>query len=539
MAKGRGASAAAAVPNGGSSGGSPGAKSNATPKSASAKGASSQPSSSVAPGVPRTRCGCCFGFACGMALGVVWLAAVCLVGAAYLVEDGQRFLQYATSLRPLLGMPSVSTPADATAHRTAALEAELKKLRVKRQEAEASRKELRESADAAAALEKEVKLLRTQLQDSASTASARDAELERLRKQLKEGAGASSALDAEVQRLQKQLQETVGVSSSREAEVERLREQLEEHARTSSAREAELERMRKQLQENAGALSAREAELDLLRGRLRDQEAELERERARTNEQEQVKVGENPAGAGLSWPQCMYRGFAFTGPSARPFEQDMVAHFGDAAVGCHADNCRSSDKVMTKRPEDCARLCAVSDGCEFWTHGAEGNGESCWLRASDGGRQATAGFVSGARRCAPAESEVHPARAALAIVDSAALKACDSGIVGAVCPNLHDAARTWKHGIGVLLEAIGAKGMQSMKDHITQITSDVEACLSVDETDERLPEVFATAAHNNRMVFDALRSFLVSNVPSQDAPSRLDVSVPRPVRGLLCRGKAC
>jgi hypothetical protein len=84
------------------------------------------------------------------------------------------------------------------------------------------------------------------------------------------------------------------------------------------------------------------------------------------------------------------------------------ALFADLALygksyGCFLDDCTYSDKFVAVSDMECAALCAQLPECNFWSTGEEEGEQKCWLRESDGGKEALAGALSGTKACAPPE----------------------------------------------------------------------------------------------------------------------------------------
>lgn len=139
----------------------------------------------------------------------------------------------------------------------------------------------------------------------------------------------------------------------------------------------------------------------------------------------------------------------------------------------------------------------------------------------------------------PPPTSVSPAQAALAVLDLAPLQACDEGIVGDACPNLHLAMRTWDFGIKQLAAAVEGTNT-NIGGYLEQISADAEQFLSpagMELPADQAAEMYRISAQNNRQVFEAVRNFLQGQ-PRKEPGQLLDASLPRPVRGLLC-GETC
>eukprot|EP00928_Gymnodinium_smaydae_P013769 TRINITY_DN14998_c0_g1_i1.p1 TRINITY_DN14998_c0_g1~~TRINITY_DN14998_c0_g1_i1.p1 ORF type:complete len:511 (+),score=116.07 TRINITY_DN14998_c0_g1_i1:56-1588(+) len=242
--------------------------------------------------------------------------------------------------------------------------------------------------------------------------------------------------------------------------------------------------------------------------------------------------------ATASWPSCALRDVA---PRRRGgLSANLEVLLGDAATGCGPRGCRATDRVRMDSGEDCARLCTALKSCGSWSFSSAEEGGLCHLSpdaSSDGLRGGAAkGLVSGLRGCSPPASDLPaPAALALAVADSKALAACDEGIVGAGCPDLHDAMRTWAYGIERLAEAVeGTSFTHDMRSYVEHVDGDARAFLDLSPKDADYADVFRMAVANNRQVFQSVRGILAAKTKQRS--NRLDVSLPRPARGLLCQG---
>lgn len=232
------------------------------------------------------------------------------------------------------------------------------------------------------------------------------------------------------------------------------------------------------------------------------------------------------------WPQCLNRDVALQGRAAEAALEDLTALFDDIVTGCRNGNCRATDTFSTTRSEDCAHACAALEKCSFWSHGDR----QCFLRASSAGLERAAGFISAAKDCAPSPTNFSPKQAVLAVLDSELLRKCDGAVVSDACPDLQDGMRTWSYAINTLQMLLQGKE-HNFANFIDQIGGDSDYFLSSSPANPA--EMYAIAAANNRQVLDAIRSYLMESMDAgaDNADiSVLDVSVPRPVRGLVCRG---
>jgi len=237
------------------------------------------------------------------------------------------------------------------------------------------------------------------------------------------------------------------------------------------------------------------------------------------------------------WPQCSQKDMALRGKADEVSLQDLSALLGSAAAGCRMGDCAATDKFDTPRPEDCARACAALEKCSFWSHG----GNQCFLRASAAGHEAASGFVSAPKDCVPPPTKISARQAVLAVLDSDSLRSCDGG-KNAACPDLHDAMRTWEYAIESLESVLKGKE-HNFANFVEQISNDAGYFLNMGDEPPagvNLGEMYGVAAANNRQVLDAIRSWLQTNDVGKDDNeaqiSKLDISVPRPARGLLCQG---
>jgi len=239
----------------------------------------------------------------------------------------------------------------------------------------------------------------------------------------------------------------------------------------------------------------------------------------------------------VGWPGCVEQDVVLRGKGVYASFEDITTWFGSAAKGCWDNDCTRTDKFEAPSAEDCARACAVMSRCAFWTFGFQDGANHCFLRTSDAGREGSEGFTSASMACQPPATEVSPAQAALAVLDSEELRACDSGGGTEACPDLHNAMRTWNYGIQNLRVSLEGTP-HNVGRYLEQISADAEAFIGMAPSDQ-LTEFYPISAANNRQVFEAVRSFLTNPTDDGQAtqlPSALDVSVPRPARGLLCQG---
>lgn len=101
--------------------------------------------------------------------------------------------------------------------------------------------------------------------------------------------------------------------------------------------------------------------------------------------------------------------------------------------------------------------------------------------------------------------KVSPAQVVGAVVDSAAVRACDAGLVNAACPDLRDAMGAWSYAIKTLKNTIAGTD-NNFAQFIDQITGDVEYFLSAkDLPPNMVQEQYSISVANNRQVLEAAR----------------------------------
>jgi len=242
-----------------------------------------------------------------------------------------------------------------------------------------------------------------------------------------------------------------------------------------------------------------------------------------------------------SWPDCAKQGLALRRTGSQILAEDLATLIGGDVRGCQNGDCSATDRFHTSRPEDCAHACAASKKCSFWSHGQHNDDFYCILHTSEAEIATAAGFNTAPKDCAPLPTDVSLRQAVLAVLDSKWVRACDGGVVSDECPNLHDAMRTWSFAIKTLDNLLEGRD-HNFATFLHQISDDSDYFVSMEGKLPNPEEMYAVAATNNRQVLDAVRSWLEESdigAESNDVQiSPLDVSVPRPARGLLCRG-AC
>eukprot|EP00747_Dinoflagellata_sp_TGD_P059313 gnl/TRDRNA2_/TRDRNA2_151511_c0_seq2.p1 gnl/TRDRNA2_/TRDRNA2_151511_c0~~gnl/TRDRNA2_/TRDRNA2_151511_c0_seq2.p1 ORF type:complete len:412 (+),score=73.11 gnl/TRDRNA2_/TRDRNA2_151511_c0_seq2:127-1362(+) len=254
---------------------------------------------------------------------------------------------------------------------------------------------------------------------------------------------------------------------------------------------------------------------------------------AKSSSRHHASIDSSVQVAGELWPNCIQKDVALRDLGKHALYEDVSALLGDAATGCWMGKCTFTDRFVTKRPEDCAHVCGALPRCAFWSLGSQDGVSHCFLRLSDEGREHAKGFEAAGKECAPAHTVVPAKQAALSVLDSAPLRACDAGAVGPSCPNLKDAMRTWQYAIQQAQTTL--EGMShNAGDLVDQIAADAESVLSADEKAADFGDVYSIAAANSRQVLEALRAWLSQDDRVDISP--LDASVPRPARGLICLG---
>jgi len=242
----------------------------------------------------------------------------------------------------------------------------------------------------------------------------------------------------------------------------------------------------------------------------------------------------DPAVAAAPWPACV--------------ETDVVlrhrgAHaiFVDASVfghdGCFLGNCAFTDKFVAVDSGICARACAEFDECTDWSFGLQGGSRKCFLRKSDEARETARGWRSGSKACAP--PALSPGFAALAIAESAGVKACDGARDVEKCPDSLAAARTWILAIKHLIRAASGRVDPETMQHIDRIGTDSQNLVNSITGYYRPGDAdFGRVVYNNRLIFNSLRDWLVMHPKAELRED--DLSLPNPLRtGALCGNRSC
>lgn len=233
------------------------------------------------------------------------------------------------------------------------------------------------------------------------------------------------------------------------------------------------------------------------------------------------------------YPQCAVADVVLRHSGEHAIFADMSTH---GHAGCFQNDCAMTDKFQAEDRGTCARLCADLDECTHWTYGTQDGLTKCFLRKSDGGREQAFGWSSGVKACAP--PALPPAFTALTFAESEGLRACDGG-KSEKCPDLQAAITTWRAAITYLKRATRGLVDEATMGHINAISADSDAFHEGMNREVRPSEAdFPRVVFNNRIVFDALRSFLASQ-PKVELRAD-DASLPNPLRnGKLCGKTSC
>jgi len=267
----------------------------------------------------------------------------------------------------------------------------------------------------------------------------------------------AQALEAELKQLQMQLASSSAAKDAGTEKIKLLEAELGQayaSAKRAKELEATLEPLQAQLQEVRTNLnqerSAWASEREELRAQVQQASAATASEMAKAAPVEPWKTA-----AEAAWPTCVMEGTGLRDTSTHAFTVDVGAVLGDSPRGCSDGNCAATSTFDVESIDDCARVCAAIEGCAFWSSSTSGSGRRCQLWAGDaGGREAVEDSAAAMKGCVPPATQISPAQMALAVLDSPAVLACDGGVVGAQCTDLHDAMRTWTYGIRRLKTAM-------------------------------------------------------------------------------------
>jgi hypothetical protein len=119
----------------------------------------------------------------------------------------------------------------------------------------------------------------------------------------------------------------------------------------------------------------------------------------------------------------------------------------------------------------------------------------------------------------------------MALTAGELLKVCDAGKSDA-CPDMARAVTTWKFAIKHLKKATEGSLDANTQQYVAQIGTDTDA-FAAQMSEENFPVI----AGNNRQVFNALGPWMASQPKAVVDPT--DMSVPNPMRGLLCGPSTC
>lgn len=386
-------------------------------------------------------------------------------------------------------------------------------------------------ADKGAAAEK-LKAVEAKAQADASAAAQR----------VKAAEASSKVGQEEVALLKKQLQEAqkefqTGLVELRSCKADRERNtaKVDAAVQKSSLADKEVVLLKEQLQDaqtklQTGLAELRSCKADRERNAAKEDTA-MQSSSLADKERPILSSELAPLSASTTWPSCIQKGVLLPAGGAQVFV-DLVDLFGDAVSGCFREDCARTDQFQTSRLEECANLCAAVPSCAFWS--LDTKALRCYLKGSDGARTASQGAHSAARGCAPPPTKVSPAQVARAIAESPVLEACDDG---GCKSDLLPAVWTWNYAIANLRKAvIGIAEADNMQAFIQQIAEENEQILGVGPTVPGFEEAYSINSGNARQVFRAVRGVLIQG--ARVLPSRLDASVPRVARGLLCKTAA-
>lgn len=225
------------------------------------------------------------------------------------------------------------------------------------------------------------------------------------------------------------------------------------------------------------------------------------------------------------YPECVEEGVVLRHNGAHAIFVDLTKY---ATRGCWQDDCKLTDKFIAVDKGICARACQDVLECMHWAYGEQGGAPKCFLRKSDGGREALDGWAAGPKACAP--PPISDALAAWRAADLPEMLACDNG-VGDACPDMARAMGTWRFAIASMLRASEGVVDTSTRQYMNQISEDTKEFIT-----HMSEESFPVIVGNNRQVFNALRGWLRGQ-PTDHDPE--DMSLPLPLRGKLCGPESC
>jgi len=224
------------------------------------------------------------------------------------------------------------------------------------------------------------------------------------------------------------------------------------------------------------------------------------------------------------FPKCLQKDVVLRHAGAHAI---FVDHSGVGSAGCWQNDCKNTDKFDAADMGICARTCAKTPECTHWSFGEQGGATKCFFRKSDGGRENAEGWTSASKSCTPPElPDAHMAMQAAEL-----LKVCDAGKSDA-CPDMARAITTWKFAIKHLKTATEGALDANTQQYIAQIGTDTDS-FAAQMSEENFPVI----AGNNRQVFNALSGWM-SSQPKANVDAG-DMSVPNPMRGVLCGPSTC
>jgi len=229
------------------------------------------------------------------------------------------------------------------------------------------------------------------------------------------------------------------------------------------------------------------------------------------------------------WPECVKEG---TSTISSGVDFNIFALLGDAAVGCRNDDCFKTDYFHVTTPEDCARMCAALLECNFWSHGYKNQILMCFLHQTW-----AEGFHVAPKTCQPPAPNSHSLlQTIVGVFNSSALKRCDYGFASDLCPDPLAAVRTWEYGVRSLEQELYGIDHPHLiaVHHLVLKIQPFWNRIAMNESINK--EDYEDVVYNFRQVFFHIFP-LINLFPH--AVNRLDVSLPRPTRGLLCSRSSC
>merc|ERR1712216_373170 len=113
-----------------------------------------------------------------------------------------------------------------------------------------------------------------------------------------------------------------------------------------------------------------------------------------------LSCGQWTPAAASAWPDCQEKDVVIR-VAGQPCNEDLTPYLRKDTKGCLAEDCSNTDKFAAASATACARMCRELDLCKWWSFGEQDGAQKCFLRVGDKGREASAGWPSGAKACAP------------------------------------------------------------------------------------------------------------------------------------------